>query len=78
MKKCLSILFSWGFFVFAIALGVALWFLIDYLEQFRLDSAVADWGTVGLMALFFGLVIYAFLAIFINPFRSKIFACKCE
>ena len=70
MTKILNFLFSWGFFAFAIVLGVAFWFLVDYLEQFRLESSFVDIGMIFMMAAVFGIVFYAIAAIFVIPIRA--------
>ena len=49
MTKILNFLFSWGFFVFAIALGVALWFAINYVDTIRLESSFYDIGEIFMM-----------------------------
>ncbi|MCD8213555.1 MAG: hypothetical protein LUC34_05855 [Campylobacter sp.] len=69
MSKCFNFLFSWGFFIFAIVLGIGLWFLINYLERFRLESPFADIGTIFAMATVFGVVFYLVAAIFVIPIK---------
>lgn len=71
----LKFIFSLPFFIFAIVLGVGLWFLIDYLEQFRLYSTFADMATIFSMAAVFGIVFYLAIAVFAIP-AKKLF-CKC-
>ena len=70
MCKIFNFLFSWGFFVFAIALGVALWFAINYVDQFRLESSFYDIGEIFMMATVFGIVFYLVIAIFIIPIKA--------
>ena len=70
MCKIFNFLFSWGFFVFAIALGVALWFAINYVDQFRLESSFYDIGEIFMMAAVFGIVFYLVAAIFIIPIKA--------
>ena len=70
MCKIFNFLFSWGFFVFAIALGVALWFAINYVDQFRLESSFYDIGEIFMMATVFGIVFYLVAAIFIIPIKA--------
>jgi hypothetical protein len=70
MCKIFNFLFSWGFFVFAIALGVALWFAINYVDQFRLESSFYDIGEIFMMAAVFGIVFYLAAAIFIIPIKA--------
>lgn len=70
MCKIFNFLFSWGFFVFAIALGVALWFAINYVDQFRLESSFYDIGEIFMMAAVFGIVFYLVIAIFIIPIKA--------
>lgn len=65
-----KIIFSLPFFVASLALGVGLWFLIDYLERFRLESALIDNGVILAMACFFGIVFYAIVAVFAIPIRA--------
>ncbi|AQW86638.1 putative membrane protein [Campylobacter pinnipediorum subsp. caledonicus] len=65
-----KVLFSVPVFLIAIVAGVGLWFLIDYLEQFRLYSTLADIGTIFAMAAVFGLTFYVAIAIFAIPIRS--------
>lgn len=72
------VLFSWGFFLFAIVLGVAFWFAIDYLEPFRLDSALVDWGMIAMMAGVFGIVFYAAIAIFVIPLKGVFCKNNCQ
>ncbi|MGP1359823.1 hypothetical protein [Campylobacter sp.] len=72
MCKIFNFLFSWGFFVFAIALGVALWFAINYVDQFRLESSFYDIGEIFMMAAVFGIVFYLAAAIFIIPIKAMI------
>jgi hypothetical protein len=70
MCKIFNFLFSWGFFVFAIALGVALWFAINYVDQFRLESSFYDIGEIFMMAAVFGIVFYLVAAVIIIPIRA--------
>jgi hypothetical protein len=63
-------LFSWGFFVFAIALGVALWFAINYVDTFRLESSFYDIGEIFMMAAVFCIAFYVIAAIFVIPIRA--------
>ena len=70
MTKILNFLFSWGFFVFAIALGVALWFAINYVDIIRLESSFYDIGEIFMMAAVFGIVFYLIAAIFVIPIRA--------
>ena len=70
MCKIFNFLFSWGFFVFAIALGVALWFAINYVDQFRLESSFYDIGEIFMMAAVFGIVFYLVVAIFVIPIKA--------
>jgi len=70
MCKIFNFLFSWGFFVFAIALGVALWFAINYVDQFRLESSFYDIGEIFMMAAVFGIVFYLAAAVFIIPIKA--------
>ncbi|MBR8462299.1 hypothetical protein KDD93_01485 [Campylobacter sp. faydin G-24] len=70
MKKVLDFIFSWGFFAFAIILGIALWFLIDYIDQFRLEATWIDISEIFAMAAVFGIVFYLIAAIFIMPIRK--------
>ena len=70
MTKILNFLFSWGFFVFAIALGVALWFAINYVDTIRLESSFHDIGEIFMMAAVFGIVFYLIAAIFVIPIRA--------
>ena len=58
--KILNFLFSWGFFVFAIALGVA----------FRLESSFYDIGEIFMMAAVFCIAFYVIAAIFVIPIRA--------
>lgn len=74
MCKVLGFIFSWGFYVFALALGVAFWFAIDYLEPARLDSAATDWAVIGMMAGVFGIVFYAVIAPFVILLKGR---CSC-
>ncbi|MBE2986793.1 hypothetical protein CCAL13119_06610 [Campylobacter sp. RM13119] len=75
MCKIWNFIFSWGFFVFALVLGVALWFAIDYAEAYRLESALVDWGMIAMMACVFGIVFYAIIAVFAIPLKGR---CKCS
>ncbi len=68
--KILNFLFSWGFFVFAIALGVALWFAINYVDTFRLESSFYDIGEIFMMVAVFCIAFYVIAAIFVIPIRA--------
>lgn len=70
MCKIFNFLFSWGFFVCAIALGVALWFAINYVDQFRLESSFYDIGEIFMMAAVFCIAFYVIAAIFVIPIRA--------
>ncbi|MDL0089542.1 hypothetical protein [Campylobacter gastrosuis] len=68
-------IFSLPFYVFSIALGVGLWFLIDYLEQFRLYSTLADLSVIFAMAAVFGIVFYVAIATIVIPLKG-FFGCS--
>lgn len=68
-------IFSLPFYIFSIALGVGLWFLIDYLEQFRLYSIIADLGTIFAMTAVFGIVFYLAIATIVIPLKGF---CGCS